>query len=298
MKRFLLALLLVAAGGVMVAGPQLRKAFAATHVDLTIGRGELHPSQQALNFILPAPEDEAMGREMKLWATYYHMPTLRPSVSNVTARPLIGKNGNAISPPLSQQDWCDAAMQGSVWVDSGEGEPTAYMFVDSRGPEQMTCDKYFGDLSVRIKSATKRARFVAFHHPQACDVRPIPLMAFRTIAVDPARIKMGTVLFIPELRGLGFWNDGELFAHDGYVVASDRGGAIQDNHIDMFVDEAEGSPFPDLVRSNPRDTFEAYAVDKNSAAAKALHSAHEVVCAGVKPGQKYRPQTQSKPNNV
>lgn len=297
MKPVLLALLLVAAVGVMIAGPQLRTAFGATHVDLTIGRGELHPSQQALNFLLPSPDEAEMGAEMKLWATYYHMPTLRPSVSNVTARPLIGRNGKAISPPLAQQDWCDAAMQGSVWVDTGEGERTAYMYVDSRGPEQMTCDKYFGDLSVRIKSATKRARFVAFHHPQACDVRPIPLMAFRTVAVDPTRIKMGTVLFIPELRGLGFWNAGELFAHDGYVVASDRGGAIQDNHIDMFVDDAAGSPFPDLVRSNPRGTFKAYLVDKNSAAAQALQSAHEVVCDGVKPGKKYRPP-QSRPNNV
>ncbi len=298
MKHFLLALVLVAAGVVMFLGPQLRQAFAATHVDLTIGRGDLHPSQQALNFLLPAPEAEAMGKEMKLWATYYHMPTLRPSLKNVTARPLMGRNGKAISPPLAQADWCDAAMQGSVWVDSGEGDPTAYMYVDSRGPEQMTCDKYFGDLSVGIKSATKRARFVAFHHPQGCDVRPIPLMAFRTVAVDPARIKMGTVLFIPALRGEGFWNDGELFAHDGYVVASDRGGAIEGSHIDMFVDDAHASPFPDIVRSSPRHTFKAYVVDKASPAAEALQSAHEVVCDGVRPGKAYRPKAAPKPNNV
>jgi 3D (Asp-Asp-Asp) domain-containing protein len=154
----------------------------------------------------------------------------------------------------------------------------------------MTCDKYFGELSLRIKTATKRARFVAFHHPQACDVRPIPLMAFRTIAVDPEKIKFGTVLYVPALRGLGFWKDGELFAHDGYIVASDRGGAIEGNHIDMFVDNAAGKPFPDVVRSNPRHTFEAYVVSKNSPAAKALQSASEVVCGDVKPGRKYKPK--------
>ncbi|MDP3738135.1 MAG: 3D domain-containing protein [Hyphomonadaceae bacterium] len=294
MKRVLLALLLVVAAGLMVAGPQLRKAFAATHVEVTVAPGELHPSAQALNFLLAPPGDtDKKGKAMKLWATYYHMPTLRPSLSNITARPLLGRNGKAISPPLSVQDWCDAAMQGSVWVDNGVEEPTAYMYVDSRGPEQNTCDKYFGELSVRIKSATRRSRFIAFHHPQACDVRPIPLMAFRTIAVDPDKIKMGTVLYVPALRGLGFWDNGELYAHDGYVVASDRGGAIEGNHIDMFVDNAAGSPFPDVVRSNPRHTFEAFVMDKNSPAARALKSAHEVVCKDVKPGAKYKPKPSS-----
>ncbi|HEY7797377.1 MAG TPA: 3D domain-containing protein [Hyphomonadaceae bacterium] len=298
MKRLLLVFLLVVAAVVMVAGPHFRKAFAATHVELTIGHGELHPSQQALNFLLSAPSPDATTKKMKLWATYYHMPTLRPSASNVTARPLLGRNGKAISPPLSQADWCDAAMQGSVWVKNEEGEETAYMYVDSRGPEQMVCDKYFGDLNLRIKSATRRARFVAFHHPQACDVRPIPLMAFRTIAVDPARIKFGTVLYVPALRGLGFWKDGELFAHDGYVVASDRGGAIEDNHIDMFVDDAAGNPFPKVVRSNPRHTFEAFVIDKNAPAAKALQSASEVVCGDVKPGRKYQPKPKAEPNSI
>ncbi len=106
------------------------------------------------------------------------------------------------------------------------------MYVDSRGPEQVVCDKYFGELSGGIKSATRRARFQPFHHPQACDVRTIPLMAFRTIAVDRDRIKMGTVLYIPSLRGRTFWNNGEIFTHDGYVIASDTGGAIEGNHID------------------------------------------------------------------
>jgi len=295
MKRILCGLLLAIAGFAIFAGPPLRAAFAATHVDITIGHGDLHPAIQALNFLLKAPKPEEVStgmKEMKLWATYYHMPTVRAAKvgdSNST-RPLLGRRGTAISDPLTPQDWCDAAMQGSVWVDNGIDEPTAYMYVDSRGPEQNTCDKWFGNLSPRIKTATKHARFVAFHHPQACDVRSIPLMAFRTIAVDTDRIKIGTVLYVPALRGLGFWKNGELFAHDGYVVASDTGGAIEGNHIDMFVDNAAGSPFPDVVRSNPRYTFEAYVVPKNHPAAVALSQAHEEVCKDSdRPGRKRKP---------
>lgn len=299
MKRLLFALLLAVSGFAFLAGPSLRTAYATiigTRVDVTLPPGDLHPAVQALNFLLKTPETEDLGKGMKLWATYYHMPTVRPAKGAV-AKPLLGRTGKAISPPLSLQDWCDAAMQGSIWVDSGnDTEPTAYMYVDSRGPEQFTCDKYFGELSLTIKSATKRARFVAFHHPHACDVRPIPLMAFRTIAVDPAKIKFGTVLYVPSLRGLGFWKDGELFAHDGYVVASDRGGAIEGNHIDMFVDNAAGKPFPDIVRSNPRYTFEAFIVPKDDPAALALSAAHAEVCKDSDgPGRKRQTGPKPKP---
>ena len=289
MKRLLLALVLVVATAAIFLGPPLRAAFAATNVDIVIGRAELHPTAQALAFMLKAPEDENLTakKKMKLWATYYHMPTVRPSWTSVAAKPLIGKAGEAVSPPLAAEDWCDAAMQGSIWVDNGKDDPVAYMYVDSRGPEQVVCDKYFGELSTRIKSATRRARFQQFHHPQACDVRVIPLMAFRTVAVDRERIKMGSVLYIPKLRGETFWNNGEIFVHDGYVIASDTGGAIEDNHIDMFVADANVKPFPDIVRSNPRGTFEAYPVDKNDPAAIALHAAGEEVCKDSdRPGRK------------
>ncbi len=289
MKRLLLALVLVVATAAIFLGPPLRAAFAATNVDIVIGRAELHPTAQALAFMLKAPEDEALNpkKKMKLWATYYHMPTVRPSWTSVAAKPLIGKNGKAVSPPLSTEDWCDAAMQGSIWVDNGKDDPQAFMYVDSRGPEQVVCDRHFGELSERIKSATRRARFAPFYHPQACDVRVIPLMAFRTIAVDRERIKMGTVLYIPKLRGETFWNNGEIFVHDGYVIASDTGGAIEDNHIDMFVADANVKPFPDIVRSNPRGTFEAYLVDKNDPAAIALRDAGEEVCKDSdRPGRK------------
>jgi 3D (Asp-Asp-Asp) domain-containing protein len=283
MKKLFLALALVVAAAAIFLGPPLRTAFAGTGsdtVDITLGRAPMHPIQQALNFMLDAPDEAALPtkKKMKLWATYYHMPTVRPSWTSVAAKPLIDRNGNAVSPPLSTEDWCDAAMQGSVWVDDGKKAPTAYMFVDSGGPEQVVCDRYFGELSDGIKNATRRARFAPFHHPQACDVRAIPLMPFRTVAVDRNRIRMGTVLYVPQLRGETFWSNGELFTHDGYLIASDRGGAIQGNHIDVFVEDAKVDPLPELVGSNARHTFEAFVVDKDHPMAIAIHAAGDEVC--------------------
>ncbi len=295
MKRFFVVCLVALAGFAIFAGPSFRTAFAniptmsfgPRSTEVAVPRADLDPVARAMNFLLDAPSPDDVGAKIKLWATYYHMPTVRPAKAAAGALPLLGRNGKAISPLLTKADWCDAAMQGSIWVDQPGAEPTAYMYVDANGPEQINCDAHFGELSDGIKTATRRARFVAFHHPKGCDVRPIPLMAFRTIAVDPKRFKMGTVLYVPALRGLGFWMEGELYAHDGYVVAADRGGAINGNHIDMFVADADAKPFPDVVGSRPGRTFEAYVVAKDDPAAIAIKATHDKVCEDSdRPGRK------------
>ena len=276
MKRFLLVSLLSLAGLAAFASP----AFGPGHIRRPPPPNPLGSSGLALNFLLDAPKAEA-GKEMKLWATYYHMPTIEASDAKASGAPLLGKNGKPISPALSVHDWCDAAMQGSIRIANPGGDQTGYMFVDADGPEQLNCDSHFGELSEGVKAATRHARFVAFHHPRACDVRAIPLMAFRTIAVDPDHIPMGTVLYVPSLRGQGFWMEGQLYTHDGYVVASDRGGAIRDNHIDMFVSDAASAPFPEVVSSSARDTFKAFVVPPNDPAVLALKQSQEEICRDV-----------------
>ncbi|WP_152629790.1 3D domain-containing protein [Haliangium ochraceum] len=64
-----------------------------------------------------------------------------------------------------------------------------------------------------------------------------PLSPFRSVAVDPAHVAIGTKLYVPELDGLVMpgqppWGG---FVHDGCVVADDRGGGVDGKHIDFYM---------------------------------------------------------------
>lgn len=58
------------------------------------------------------------------------------------------------------------------------------------------------------------------------------LIPYRTIAVDPQKIPLGTVLYIPALVGLRL-PSGEV--HDGFCFAHDTGQGILGDRIDIFV---------------------------------------------------------------
>lgn len=274
MKRIAISALLSLSGFALFAtAPATAPAY--DYSTAAIAPAEL----QAIDFLLDAPGEDDLGREMNLWATYYHMPTVAAAQPLVEkAASFMGRDGKPISLPISERDWCYAALQGSVRVVGPDGESQNFVFVDSKGPEQINCDGALGNLRGAVKSATRRARFAPFEHPAGCDVRPDPLIPYRTIAVDRRRIKRGSVLYIPDLRGQIFYQDGLPYAHDGYVIATDTGGAIKGNHIDVFVDDIETKPFPSLIASHPSKTFKAFIVDRGHEAVKALRQGDERIC--------------------
>jgi 3D (Asp-Asp-Asp) domain-containing protein len=239
--------------------------------------------ERATIFMLDAPSPQAMGPDLKLWATHYHTPIVTPAPETMSAAfPLLDRNGARISQPLRQKDWCEAALQGSVSVKQG-GKSTAYAFVDSDGPEQTNCDAQLGSLSDGVKAATRRARFMAVSHPLGCGVRNMPLMPFRTIAVDPAVIPLESVIFVPELRGRRFTLNDREYLHDGYLFAGDRGGAIKERHIDVFMIDDHFEPLEDLFASTETRTFAAHVVDADDAMAAAVKAGQAASCEPVSP---------------
>ncbi len=151
--------------------------------------------------------------------------------------------------------------------------------MDSLGPKQTDCRDYLGSLSDNIVRATEKARFKVVSHRFGCGVEQMPLFPYRTIAVDKEHIAYRTTIYVPSAQGLTF--DHPEFGpleHDGYFFAGDRGGAIRDNHIDVFTGNQRSNPFPTLIFSNPDRTFDAYLVDPNALTAKLLAEQHRMIC--------------------
>ncbi|HWO25246.1 MAG TPA: 3D domain-containing protein [Kofleriaceae bacterium] len=64
-----------------------------------------------------------------------------------------------------------------------------------------------------------------------------PLQPFRSVAVDPKLIKLGSLLYVPVLEGRTMpgrppWGG---YVHDGCVIADDTGGAVKNYQLDLFV---------------------------------------------------------------
>ena len=73
-------------------------------------------------------------------------------------------------------------------------------------------------------------------HTWGTGVNGRPLSPFRSVAVDPRHVAIGTSLYIPELDGVAMpgkapWGG---FVHDGCVVADDQGGGIRGRQLDLF----------------------------------------------------------------
>src|SRR5207248_1363029 len=81
-------------------------------------------------------------------------------------------------------------------------------------------------------------------------------------AVDPSYIPYESVIFIPKARGVNITlPDGATVKHDGYFFAADTGGAIKENHIDVFAGVTRTNPFPGFIKSNISKTFEAFLIN-------------------------------------
>jgi hypothetical protein len=64
------------------------------------------------------------------------------------------------------------------------------------------------------------------------------LQPFRTVAVDPALIPIGSVVYVPELAGRAL-PDGTL--SNGCLRAEDTGRAIRGRHLDWFIGQARSA---------------------------------------------------------
>jgi len=205
--------------------------------------------QRQEGFDLPAPR--ALGSPKTLWATWYWTP----SYQSTSGIPLLDVDEKPLGPAprglrLPPESFCRAAVEGAVRMDG-----QVYTFAGI-GPHKLTdCKPYWPTMT--------QAPYVRFEKSDTAygeGVDDYDLVPYRTIAVDEARIPIGTVLYIPKARGcLLTLPDGKQVRHDGYFFAADDGYGVHDNHIDVFIGVSRDCPFPWIV-SQPWGTFPAYII--------------------------------------
>ncbi len=191
-----------------------------------------------------------------LWATYYYVPKV-PQASR--GFPLRDMRGKKLGTRLNRRDWCEAAMQGTVVVDHEDG-PLTINYAGTRKNVEVDCRPVYPK-----HPAIGRSRFVLATGPYGDGVRGMVIIPFRSIAVDPETIPFGSLVYIPAARGTELTlPDGSHAIHDGYFFAADRGGAIKDEHIDVFVGIGKNNPFS-FVLSKASATFDAFVIEPDRA---------------------------------
>ncbi len=221
--------------------------------------------QHLTEFGLAPPSLDSV-QALSLWSTYYFVH-LAPEAADAMAIPLIGGQGQPLGVSLAQRDWCDAALEGTVAVQTTSGVRRVFNFSNVGRTTLTDCSAYFPGLAANVLSAMSRTQFteVTSFAPFGLGTADYKLVPFRTIAVDPEFIPLGSVLYIPGLRGVSIeLPNGMMVTHDGYVFAADVGGAIDGNHIDFFTGISPANPAPALIRSTPSGAFVAYVVQDNA----------------------------------
>ena len=199
--------------------------------------------------------DKTDSTRLRLWATYYYIPQMNHKESG---QAILDKNGRPTGLNLSEQDWCRAAIEGTVMIEKdGQNHLMSY---HSRGDSlQLDCSQYIDN--ERFSSFDKTGRVLwAKSTGYGKGTANYQLYPCKSIAVDPSVIPIGSVIYMPEAVGISYIaGDGNKAVHDGYFLAVDVGSEIKGQHIDVFLGTSNQSPFP-FIRSNPDHLFDAVIV--------------------------------------
>lgn len=220
----------------------------------------------AQNFITTDPND-SLGRDtfsfrepslndlsakLTLWATHYYLPELNEGSGKY---PLRDMNSMELGPHVTLREWCDSAMEGSVRIMFKNGDAKTYNYAGISSASAVDCSSIF-----RID--VSKTKFREAYGPYGDGIENFILAPYRTLATDNTKIIPGTVLYVPDARGAKITlSNGRLIIHDGYFFAGDKGGAIKDNHVDVYVGTHKSAPFFPWIKSNQTKTFNAYVVE-------------------------------------
>jgi 3D (Asp-Asp-Asp) domain-containing protein len=250
--------------------PTIRRLFNLTLCLLCLTLLIEQPKPEfAKEFNLPAPSSLTNLSNLSLWATYYYLHQGQVTEKGI---PLMDMTEKPLGVMLSPKDWCVAAVQGSLQVLHETTIVGTFNFAGVGPTAQVDCTQFYPQLSGI--SAISRTRFFTTAATYGEGIKGYQLVPYRTIAVDETVIPIGSIIYIPAAKGVTIaLPSGDQFIHDGNFYAADVGGAVSDNHIDVFTGLTATNPFP-FIKSKSSASFEAYLID-DPAIEQKLASLHQ-----------------------
>lgn len=237
-----------------------------------VSRLAAHVDADQSDFSFPEP-DRATAKQHLLWATHYFVYAASAAPDGI---PFEDKEGNAISDNVSQKDWCRAAIEGTVRVPMN-GELRTLNYGGTRTKSQVDCAAVLGidpEKKPWIKK-TGNSYFKAAVGTYGDGGNGYRLVPFRTIAVDRNVFPFGTVIYIPDAKGVQVTlPSGTVVKHDGYFYAADTGGAIKGKHIDVFCGTSARNCFPGIITSDENKPFAALEIS-DAAVKNSLEAMHK-----------------------
>ena len=212
---------------------------------------DTHDPLEKDTFSFREPTANDLSEKLILWATYYYLPEQIDGLGNYILRDL---KSLELGPRMTLIQWCTAAMEGSVRIVFKNGEAKTFNYAGVSSDHTVDCSSVF-------RFDVSKTKFREASGAFGDGVGNYILAPYRTLATDNLKIIPGTVLYIPKARGAKIiLNNGREIIHDGYFFAGDKGGAIKENHVDVFIGTHQSAPFFSWIKSNQNKTFEAYVV--------------------------------------
>lgn len=212
----------------------------------------------ANDFSLNEPDSLENLSELNLWATQYYIHQFTAS-GNI---PIKDEYGNSMCLTADTCDFCEASLEGTAYVTDSLGNVHVINFAKTGKESLIDCSLCARYSNVKIPVGSWGKTLWKLSDGFGDGVLDYKLIPFRTIAVDPKKIPYGTVIYIPAARGKTIsLPNGDTATHDGYFFAGDTGGAIKDDHIDVFTGIYERNPFEGVVTSDAGKKFKGYVVN-------------------------------------
>jgi 3D (Asp-Asp-Asp) domain-containing protein len=206
-------------------------------------------AQDTFSFREPSSND--LASKIILWATNYYLPEHIDGAGDYALRDM---KSYELGPRMTLKEWCNSAMEGSVRITFKTGESKTFNYAGITLENKVDCSSIF-------KFDVSKTKFRIANGPYGDGLDDFILAPYRTLATDISKISPGTVLYIPAARGAKIvLNNGRVIIHDGYFFAGDKGGAIKENHVDVFTGIHKMATFFPWIKSNQAKTFEAYVI--------------------------------------